>query len=113
MDDFLSWSDRTSSKAAIAGRLRLIRSEIFGEHGGPELADQLGLPLQTWTDYEAGVTIPGEVLLKFLVITGTEPLWLLCDEGPRYGATMPDALANTRVPGKPRPAPGVDQSLIV
>jgi hypothetical protein len=30
------------------------------------------------------VTIPGEVLLRFLAITDTEPLWLLDGEGPRY-----------------------------
>ncbi len=91
MHDLPSRSGPTSSKAAIAGRLRLIRSEIFGEHGGPEFADQLGLPFRTWFNYETGVTLPGEVLLKFLVITGTEPLWLLCDEGPRYRATTSDS----------------------
>ncbi len=94
MNDLLSRSDRTRSKAAIAGRLRLIRSEIFGEHGGPELADQLGLPFRTWFNYEAGVTMPGEVLLKFLVITGTEPLWLLRNEGPRYRATTLESLVH-------------------
>jgi hypothetical protein len=94
MDDLLSLSDRPNGKAAIAGRLRLIRSELFGEHGGPELADQLGIPFRTWFNYEAGVTIPGEVLLKFLVITDTEPLWLLRDEGPRYRATTSDSLVN-------------------
>ena len=92
-------SIRPDRKAAIAGRLRLIRSEIFGEYGGPELADRLGLPFQTWFNYERGVTIPGEVLLQFLIITNTEPLWVLCGEGPKCRAMTPDALANTRVPG--------------
>jgi hypothetical protein len=32
-------SGHARSKSAIAERLRLIRSELFGEHGGPELAD--------------------------------------------------------------------------
>jgi transcriptional regulator with XRE-family HTH domain len=77
-------SDRAISKTAIAGRLRLIRSEIFGEDGGPELADQLGIPHRTWSNYETGVTIPGEFLLLFLEITGAEPKWLLCGEGLRY-----------------------------
>jgi hypothetical protein len=97
MDNQPSRFDRTRSKAAIAMRLRLIRSEIFGDHGGPELADQLGLPFRTWFNYETGVTIPGEVLLQFLAVTGTEPLWLLSHEGPRYRATTPDSLANPRV----------------
>ncbi len=98
MDNQPSRSDRTSSKAAIAGRLRLIRSEIFGKHGGPELADQLGLPFRTCINYETGVTIPGEVLLQFLIITDSEPLWVLCGEGPKYRAMTPDALANMPVP---------------
>ena len=84
MDYQPSRSDEDRSKAAIAGRLRLIRSETVGEHGGPELADQLGLPFRTWLNYESGVTIPGEVLLRFLEITDTEPLWLLGGEGPKY-----------------------------
>jgi hypothetical protein len=84
MDHQPSRSDEDRSKAAIAGRLRLIRSESFGEQGGPELADQLGLPSRTWLNYESGVTIPGEVLLRFLEITGTEPFWLLGGEGLKY-----------------------------
>ncbi len=44
----------------------------------------IGLPSRTWCNYESGVTIPGEVLLRFLAITDTEPLWLLDGEGPRY-----------------------------
>jgi hypothetical protein len=91
MDHQPSPSDQARSKAAIAGRLRLIRSEIFGEHGGPELADQLGIPSRTWCNYESGVTIPGEVLLRFLAITDAGPLWLLDGEGPKYLA--PDRAA--------------------
>jgi hypothetical protein len=98
MDDQPSRSSRTTlSKAAIAGRLRLIRSEVFGEHGGPELADRLGLPFRTWFNYETGVTLPGEVLLQFLVITDTEPLWLLRGQGPRYRATTPSSLVDASV----------------
>ena len=84
-------SDKDRSKAAIAGRLRLIRSETFGEYGGPELADQLGIPFRTWLNYESGVMIPGEVLLRFLEITDTEPLWLLDGEGPKYRMPAPRA----------------------
>jgi hypothetical protein len=99
MDHQPSRSDRARGKAAIAGRLRLIRLEIFGKHGGPGLADQLQLPFRTWLNYETGVTIPGEVLLEFLEITGTEPLWLLRGEGRRFRAPTPDALADARVRG--------------
>ena len=34
MDQQPSPSDQARSKSAIAGRLRLIRSELFGEHDG-------------------------------------------------------------------------------
>src|SRR4051812_30457678 len=67
---------RSDSKAAIAERLRLVRLERYGEHGGPVLADMLELPTGSWSNYERGVTIPGEILLEFLAQTGIEPLWL-------------------------------------
>jgi hypothetical protein len=76
--------ERGDAKAAVAGRLRLIRLERYGEHGGPALADMLRLPSRTWANYERGVTIPGEILLGFLVLTGLEPLWLLRGAGEKY-----------------------------
>ena len=86
-------------KAALAGRLRLIRQERLGERGAPDLARMLGVPERTWLNYEAGVTIPGEVLLRFLEVTSAEPRWLLTGEGPRYRG-RPGAN------GPPAPAPG-------
>jgi hypothetical protein len=84
-------------KAAIARRLRLIRTEIYGEDGSPELASQLRLPFRTWVNYESGVTIPGEVLLSFLEATGTNPAWLLRGIGPKYMATTLGTSANASV----------------
>ena len=81
----------TSSKAAVAGRLRLVRIELFGEDGGHDLADRLGIPFRTWLNYESGVTIPGEILLLFLETAGIEPLWLLRGVGPRYRETATEA----------------------
>ena len=72
----------SGSNSALAGRLRLVRMEIYGEQGGPELAAQLGLPLGTWDKYENGARIPGEVLLRFLEVTDTEAHWLLYGDGP-------------------------------
>jgi hypothetical protein len=72
------------SKRDLAERLRQIRVELYGEHGGPELARLLGLPLRTWCNYENGVTIPGEVLLAWLDVTGIEPRWLLRGQGPMF-----------------------------
>ncbi len=91
MDQQSSRSDHDRGKSAIADRLRLIRSELFGEHGGPELAGRLGLPVRTWFNYESGVTIPGEVLLRFLEITEIEPLWLRGGEGPKFRTARADA----------------------
>ena len=83
-------------RSALAGRLRAIRTEIYGEEGGPELAAQLGLPSRTWRNYESGVTLPAEVLLRFLEITGTVPLWLLHGTGPKYQGITPEASAEAR-----------------
>ena len=75
---------RVNVKASLSRRLRDIRQEIFGDHGGPELARRLGLPARTWYNYETGVTVPAEVLLGFIEQTGANPIWLLTGEGPRF-----------------------------
>ena len=69
--------------------LRLIRLELYGEHGGPVLAGKLQIPSRTWANYERGVTIPGETLLEFLVLTGVEPTWLLRGAGEKYRVATP------------------------
>jgi hypothetical protein len=68
----------------LSRRLREIRQNLFGEHGGPELARRLNLPARTWYNYETGVTVPAEVLLGFIEQTGANPMWLLTGEGPHY-----------------------------
>jgi hypothetical protein len=68
----------------ISARMREVRMELFGVHGGPMLAQQMGLPARTWADYENGVTVPAEVMLVFLEITGCAPRWLLSGDGPRF-----------------------------
>ena len=68
----------------IAEGLKQVRFELFGENGAPELARKLGLPTRTWVNYESGVTIPGKILLRFLILTGAEPLWLLQGQGQQY-----------------------------
>jgi hypothetical protein len=75
---------RINVKASLSRRLREVRQELFGEHGGPELSRRLGLPARTWYNYETGVTVPAEVLLGFIEQTGTNPTWLLAGEGPKY-----------------------------
>jgi hypothetical protein len=75
---------RVNVKASLSRRLREIRQEQFGEHGGPELARRLNLPARTWYNYETGVTVPAEVLLAFIDQTEANPLWLLSGEGSKY-----------------------------
>jgi hypothetical protein len=85
---------RVSVKASISRRLRDVRQELFGEHGGPELARRLNLPARTWYNYETGVTVPAEVLLSFIDQTSANPVWLLSGEGERYRrAADPASLA--------------------
>src|SRR4051794_8867960 len=71
-------------RRALADRLRRVRREVFGEDGVPDLASRLGIPARTWANYETGVTVPGDVILWFTVLTRVEPAWLLTGDGPVY-----------------------------
>jgi hypothetical protein len=72
------------SEFDLARRVRVIRVELYGDDGVPELARVLGLPARTWFNYEQGITIPGETILAFMVATGADPGWLLHGEGPQF-----------------------------
>src|SRR6516225_6368588 len=78
------------AKLALAERLASLRSELFGERGGPEMARRLGIPVRTWYNYEAGVTVPAEVILKIIELTSIEPSWLLHGKGPKFRQGMPE-----------------------
>jgi hypothetical protein len=67
----------------LAARVRQIRIELF-ETEVSQMADRLKLPERTWQNYETGVTIPASVILRFIDVTGTSPLWLLSGEGPKF-----------------------------
>ena len=71
-------------KGLLGKRLSQVRLERYGQTGAPFLAMKLGLPLQTWLNYEAGVTIPGEILLRFIETFRVDTHWLLTGEGPMY-----------------------------
>jgi hypothetical protein len=83
--------------ACLSRRVVEIRLERFGEHGAPLLARALGLPTRSWLNFEAGVTIPARVILKFIEVTGASPHWLLTGEGDKYWAG-----AGGREDGQPR-----------
>jgi len=76
--------DSVRAKYALAQRLTALRSELYGDRGGPELARQLGLPVRTWYNYESGVTVPAEVVLRIIELTAVEPMWLLHGKGPKF-----------------------------
>jgi hypothetical protein len=71
-------------KSAIADRVRGIRLELYGVHGGPLLAEALGVPFRTWMNYEAGCTIPAQVILRFIEVTRAHPHWLYQGEGEKF-----------------------------
>jgi hypothetical protein len=83
---------RLSIKTALSRRLREIRQELYGDHGGPELARRLNLPARTWYNYETGVTVPAEVLLAFIELTGACPVYLTTGEGPRFSGRSEELL---------------------
>src|SRR5690348_1320842 len=64
--------DTLDAKHQIAERLRAVRIELFGERGTSELTKLLGIPSRTWYNYEIGVTVPAEILLRFIEVTNVE-----------------------------------------
>jgi hypothetical protein len=72
----------------LAGRIREVRRELYGDSGESTLADHLGLPRRTWRNYESGVILPATVLLRFIAATGADPRWLLTGQGARYMRRM-------------------------
>jgi hypothetical protein len=78
-------------KTALADRVREVREDLYGIHGGPLLAQSLRLPFRTWLNYEAGCTIPALVILRFIELTGADPHWLLTGEGPKFVDRVSDA----------------------
>jgi hypothetical protein len=73
-------------KHGLSERLRLLRTEFYGERGGPDLARTLGIPVRTWYNYENGVTVPAEIILRIVEMTSVEPVWLLRGEGAKFRA---------------------------
>ena len=68
----------------LALRLREIRLELYGDHGGPLLAMELGLPYRMWHSYEGGAAIPSQSLLRFLEVTHAHPHWLITGQGAKF-----------------------------
>ncbi len=77
-------ADWQTLKAGLARRVREVREELFGQNGGPLLAESLQLPFRTWHNYESGCTIPATTILRFIEVTGANPQWLLTGEGEKF-----------------------------
>jgi len=84
MESLSPRSDWQVVKAELAHRIREVRVEVYGTHGGPLLAESVGVAFRTWLNYEEGCTIPAQVILRFIDCTRAHPHWLLTGEGPRF-----------------------------
>ena len=73
----------------LAGRLREIREDLCGERGAQFLADALKVRVETWLNYESGVTAPAHVVLKLIDIAQGQPS--LAADGPGRSASGSDA----------------------
>jgi Peptidase S24-like len=82
-------------KHGLSDRLRSLRTEFYGERGGPDLARTLGIPVRTWYNYENGVTVPAEIILRIVELTSVEPIWLLRGEGPKFRENGPNPVATS------------------
>src|SRR5437763_1212283 len=83
-NDGPSGSDWEWIKIGLAQRVREIREELYGEHGGPMLAESLRIPFRTWYRYETGGMIPAQTILRFIEVTDVNPHWLLTGQGKRF-----------------------------
>jgi hypothetical protein len=77
--------EQRQSHAALAQRVREVRRDLYGDSGGPILAEEWDLPMGTRANYESGVVIPAPVILHFVEISGADPYWLLTGLGQRHG----------------------------
>jgi hypothetical protein len=84
MDSPLPNSDWDALKSDLAERVHEIRLALYGENGGPLLAEALGIPFRTLHAYETGSTIPAHSILRFIEVTGVHPHWLLTGNGEQF-----------------------------
>lgn len=84
MDDTPPDADWQTIKSGIAVRFREIRVALYGENGGPLLAEALGIHFRTLHNYESGCTIPAHAILRFIELTRVHPHWLLTGTGSRF-----------------------------
>jgi quercetin dioxygenase-like cupin family protein len=75
-------AELSSAPAQIPGRIRELRNVM--EISAIDMASDIGLPLETYTQYESGVLdIPISVLYKIAAVLGVDATVLLTGEDPR------------------------------
>lgn len=84
MEKPLHRSEWRTVKLGIARRIKEIREDLYGENGGPLLAQALEIPFRTLHNYEMGCTIPAQTILRLIEVTGAHPHWLLTGTGERF-----------------------------
>ncbi len=89
MDETPQQSGWVGLKSDLARRVREIREELYGAHGGPLVAQALKIPFRTWLNYENGCTIPATSILRFIELTSASPHWLLTGRGQKYTCSRP------------------------
>ena len=102
-------------RSTLGERLRQIRIELYGDCGGPKIAHQLGITFRSWYNYELGVTIPGDLHLRFIESISVNPLWLFHRQGERFMSDRPALLSKVtpqQLDETPSPAPVADQKPI-
>ncbi len=82
------YDSHRQNQPELAERLREIREYLCGEHGAQFLADALKVRVETWLNYESGVTTPAHVVLKLIDIGRVNPHWLLTGQGDPHDYRM-------------------------
>jgi hypothetical protein len=77
-------SDWEALKGDLAARVRQTRVALYGENGGPLLAEAMGVPFRKLHGYEIGRRIPAPFILKFIELTRVDPHWLLTGQGSQF-----------------------------
>jgi len=77
-------SENQGECAALGERIRAIRIDLFGEFRRLELARLLRISDRKLERFETGSTLPAEIILILMEVTGANPHWLQSGEGERY-----------------------------
>jgi hypothetical protein len=81
---------KRQKRPELASRLRDVRKDMYGENGAQILADALDVRVETWLNYESGVTMPAHVVLKLIDIARVNPHWLLTGQGEPHDHGISD-----------------------